>query len=106
MIHQRGEYYYFFGSKGGCCDGENSNYRVKTARSKNLMGPYLDRNGNPISDRGKGTLLIQGNEIFAGPGHNARIVTDEKGQDWFLYQDRKSTRLNSSHVAISYAVFC
>src|SRR5439155_19073461 len=23
-----------------------------------------------------------------------------------LYQDRKSTRLNSSHVAISYAVFC
>src|SRR5690625_6173801 len=24
----------------------------------------------------------------------------------FYYQDRKSTRLNSSHVAISYAVFC
>src|SRR5690625_7091334 len=23
-----------------------------------------------------------------------------------LYRDRKSTRLNSSHVAISYAVFC
>src|SRR5207253_11400193 len=25
---------------------------------------------------------------------------------WFDVQDRKSTRLNSSHVAISYAVFC
>src|SRR5690625_1988763 len=25
---------------------------------------------------------------------------------WFLLRDRKSTRLNSSHVAISYAVFC
>src|SRR5437870_8282138 len=24
----------------------------------------------------------------------------------FFYRDRKSTRLNSSHVAISYAVFC
>src|SRR5690625_7003240 len=24
----------------------------------------------------------------------------------FKFQDRKSTRLNSSHVAISYAVFC
>src|SRR5256885_6994722 len=24
----------------------------------------------------------------------------------FLYQDRKSTRLNSSHLVISYAVFC
>src|SRR5690606_42147399 len=26
--------------------------------------------------------------------------------DWHRYQDRKSTRLNSSHVKISYAVFC
>src|SRR3712207_7311708 len=28
-------------------------------------------------------------------------------RDWFLfYRDRKSTRLNSSHANISYAVFC
>src|SRR5690625_5641269 len=26
--------------------------------------------------------------------------------DWDRVEDRKSTRLNSSHVAISYAVFC
>src|SRR2546427_9512190 len=25
---------------------------------------------------------------------------------WFVYTDRKSTRLNSSHSQISYAVFC
>src|SRR5438105_12416514 len=25
---------------------------------------------------------------------------------WWLYEDRKSTRLNSSHEWISYAVFC
>src|SRR3712207_9004195 len=25
---------------------------------------------------------------------------------WSLYEDRKSTRLNSSHANISYAVFC
>src|SRR3712207_8256617 len=25
---------------------------------------------------------------------------------WLLYRDRKSTRLNSSHANISYAVFC
>src|ERR1035441_3486484 len=31
-----------------------------------------------------------------------------KGQHWFLtgWPDRKSTRLNSSHLGISYAVFC
>src|SRR5688500_19949405 len=26
--------------------------------------------------------------------------------DWAVAQDRKSTRLNSSHLVISYAVFC
>src|SRR5437660_6923374 len=34
--------------------------------------------------------------VAGGTGGNARIPG----------QDRKSTRLNSSHVAISYAVFC
>src|SRR5690625_2163374 len=31
---------------------------------------------------------------------------DERGQARLRKRDRKSTRLNSSHVAISYAVFC
>src|SRR5699024_11228817 len=29
-----------------------------------------------------------------------------KKDEWTAYRDRKSTRLNSSHVSISYAVFC
>src|SRR5215510_11015275 len=29
-----------------------------------------------------------------------------RGKAWVELEDRKSTRLNSSHVAISYAVFC
>src|SRR5437667_7476000 len=28
------------------------------------------------------------------------------GRTWFHLEDRKSTRLNSSHITISYAVFC
>src|SRR5437764_5934012 len=36
---------------------------------------------------------------------DARTVADLK-QDPFLLRDRKSTRLNSSHRCISYAVFC
>lgn len=85
MIHKRGGYYYFFGSKGSCCEGVNSQYRVLIARSTALKGPYLDKEGNDIRERGRGTLLLQGDDRFAGPGHNSRIITDDEGIDWVLY---------------------
>jgi len=85
MIHKHDDYYYFFGSKGSCCEGLNSQYHVLVARSKNILGPYVDKEGRPITDRGNGTLLIKGNDYFVGTGHNARIIEDDRGVDWFLY---------------------
>src|SRR5690606_30372219 len=85
MIHKRDGHYYFFGSKGSCCEGANSQYRVLVARATSLQGPYLDKSGADVRERGKGTLLLQGNEVVAGPGHNARLVTDDEGTDWLLY---------------------
>src|SRR5690625_5499937 len=50
-----------------------------------------------------------------GPSRTGRVaesaIDGEVGWDWLatvktVVLDRKSTRLNSSHVAISYAVFC
>src|SRR5439155_23223117 len=38
--------------------------------------------------------------------HETDPLPPEASCDRFLVEDRKSTRLNSSHVAISYAVFC
>src|SRR5690625_4622087 len=46
-------------------------------------------------------LGVQGNLVDVAPA--SEVLGLQKGE--FL-QDRKSTRLNSSHVAISYAVFC
>src|SRR5699024_11385405 len=37
---------------------------------------------------------------------NARLLIVQKHARALTRQDRKSTRLNSSHVSISYAVFC
>jgi arabinan endo-1,5-alpha-L-arabinosidase len=85
MIHKRGNYYYFFGSKNNCCDGAASVYQVRVGRSTTLMGPYLDKDGQDIKSFGKGSMLIQRNTRFAGPGHNARLVKDDTGTDWFLY---------------------
>src|SRR5205807_7989067 len=38
---------------------------------------------------------------------SADTTTDQRtGQSYYTLRDRKSTRLNSSHLVISYAVFC
>src|SRR3712207_7205669 len=45
-----------------------------------------------------------GEPVAAGPvDHHVRLVADRRGEG---VRDRKSTRLNSSHANISYAVFC
>src|SRR2546430_3346444 len=38
--------------------------------------------------------------------HEVKIVRTERGVIGVIVRDRKSTRLNSSHSQISYAVFC
>src|SRR5699024_12101414 len=53
-------------------------------------------------------LMTSGLDTRAGRGKIAsRIGLEEKASAIFAdTKDRKSTRLNSSHVSISYAVFC
>lgn len=78
-IVKRDGYYYFFGSKGTCCDGENSSYHVAIGRSSTLEGPYVDKEGKKLLENG-GSVILKGSSEgqFAGPGHNA-IITDKDG---------------------------
>ena len=84
-IFKKGDYYYFLGSKGSCCEGADSRYHVLAARSEKLLGPYLDRDGRDIRERGHGTLVLEGDDQIAGPGHTSDILTDSNGTDWILY---------------------
>lgn len=87
-IYQKGDYYYFFGSMGSCCDGADSQYRVKVARSTNITGPYVNESGQAITTNGvEGKAFLTGNRDlgFVGPGHNAEIFTDDEGHDFILY---------------------
>src|SRR5687768_18153885 len=43
---------------------------------------------------------------MASPAVNTRVQIIAGNQNWRTSVDRKSTRLNSSHGYISYAVFC
>src|SRR5699024_12428221 len=52
-------------------------------------------------------VIAQGHDVHGVPdaSQDHRGAIGPRGEDACL-EDRKSTRLNSSHVSISYAVFC
>ena len=62
----------------------------KTTLLKTIMGLL------PVTS---GSIILEGNELADKP-------TELRAHQGVGYVDRKSTRLNSSHVVISYAVFC
>src|SRR5437868_8451189 len=66
-----------------------------------IQSADLWKQSGRYDDYGKEMLRITDRherEMLYGPT-NEELITD-------IFQDRKSTRLNSSHVSISYAVFC
>src|SRR5690606_41653919 len=54
----------------------------------------------------RGRALHAPTGLFALPAPSAAEVPASGTVDVLVRRDRKSTRLNSSHVKISYAVFC
>jgi len=87
-VYKKDGEYFFFGSEGSCCDGANSTYQVRVAKSASLLGPYLDKNGNDIAIGNHGEIILRSNSVnygFAGPGHNAEIMLDDEGTEWLLY---------------------
>src|SRR3954453_8253038 len=86
FIVRHGGWFYFMGSATNCCNGPLTGYAVFTARSRNPLGPFLDRDGRSILDaRVGGTpVLTQNGNRWVGTGHNA-VLTDYSGQDWIVY---------------------
>src|SRR5207253_10041764 len=77
--------------------------RERTARRRGAVEGKAEhascqQRGEPIRRSG---LAEPGQQRARGLGDGGRI---DRG--WVIVGDRKSTRLNSSHVASSYAVFC
>src|SRR5207249_6745505 len=56
--------------------------------------------------RGSARVILSWRLRTPAPGVRLVVRPFLSGRDYHALQDRKSTRLNSSHVSISYAVFC
>src|SRR5215212_5656077 len=72
--------------------------------------PANIRRGLPTSGRNPPTAAWPSGPVALLPGHAARAAQCHSGGRTSprrgVGRDRKSTRLNSSHLGISYAVFC
>src|SRR3712207_7671537 len=67
-----------------------------------FIGAALDNFGLPAS----GDIVLFAGGWFSNLGRAALPLVMLSGFGGALVSDRKSTRLNSSHANISYAVFC
>src|SRR5256885_6986939 len=52
------------------------------------------------------TTLFRSRQLPAASAHARRMISANASRPVAGERDRKSTRLNSSHLVISYAVFC
>ena len=82
FIFKKNGYYYLFMSWGKCCLGAKSTYRIMIGRSKDVKGPYLDKEGRSLA-AGGGTLLLGGNSAWPGLGHNSTYTFD--GKDYLVF---------------------
>jgi arabinan endo-1,5-alpha-L-arabinosidase len=67
MMYREG-WYYLLGTHGTCCDGPNSTYNIRVARSRKVTGPFLDNMGVDTL-KGGGKLVVAASGRFIGPGH-------------------------------------
>src|SRR5690625_6552139 len=74
---------------------------------RSTLFPYTTLFRSPqVRRRGHGGYMTGIQDVSAGAGGTGTARCDIAGHRYRRGEDRKSTRLNSSHVAISYAVFC
>jgi arabinan endo-1,5-alpha-L-arabinosidase len=70
FIVRHGDYWYLFVSFDRCCRGAESTYNIRVGRARVITGPYVDRDGTPMTEGG-GTLVLEATTPeWRGPGHN------------------------------------
>ena len=85
-VIQRNGHYYLFASSANCCAGPTTGYSVYVGRSESPRGPFLDKEGQSMTEsRVGGSIVVTPNgNKWVGTGHNA-VVTDLSGEDYFVY---------------------
>jgi len=84
FVFRHGDYYYLFVSWDRCCRGVQSTYKVVVGRSREITGPYLDKEGQRM-DHGGGSAVVGdyfSSARWAANGHNSAYTFD--GKDYLV----------------------
>ena len=73
-------WYYLFVSYDFCCKGLTSNYKTAVGRSRSITGPYVDEEGNAMTECG-GEVLVAASPEYSGVGHCSVYNYDGK---WYF----------------------
>lgn len=76
FIVHHGDNYYLFVSFDLCCRGTKSTYKTMVGRSRNVTGPYTDKNGKTMTEGGGSPLLV-GNTRWLGPGGESILMQQD-----------------------------
>ena len=85
-VVRRNGYYYLFLSATNCCNGALTGYSVFVGRSTSPLGPFVDQQGNLLTDAQAGGtpfLTMNGNR-WVGTGHNT-VFQDANDDWWTIY---------------------
>jgi arabinan endo-1,5-alpha-L-arabinosidase len=94
FLVKHADYWYLFVSYDRCCRGANSTYNVVVGRAKQITGPYMDRNGKPMTEGGGTQVIAAATPNWRGPGHEA--VLQLPGQDYLAFHAYHGTTGRSS----------
>jgi arabinan endo-1,5-alpha-L-arabinosidase len=83
FLIRHGDSFYLFASFDFCCRGVKSTYKVVVGRSRAVTGPYIDKEGKPMSEGGGSIVIEAAGPNWRGPGHEA--VLQESDRDYLVF---------------------
>jgi arabinan endo-1,5-alpha-L-arabinosidase len=97
-VIRRGDSWYLFVSWDRCCRGARSDYKVAVGRSDKVTGPYVDKDGKPMSEGG-GTLILEAEtDHWRGAGH--QDFYSEGGTDYLVFHSYRAVGRGSQlHIS-------
>ena len=92
------DWWYPFVSYDRCCRGANSTYNVVVGRARQITGPYVDKEGKPLTEGGGTQVIAATTPNWRGPGHQAILQEPGPGLPGLSRVSRTTGRSSSADL--------